>query len=83
MKRILVADDEMDIVRSVQEMLSPYYIVDTATTGVEILRLCAATCYDGLIIDADFGPLALDDFDVIPPVGRQVRHAEGLGGRFD
>jgi CheY-like chemotaxis protein len=56
MKRILVADDEPDIVRSIQEMLAPFYLVDVANTGTEVLRLCEESAYDGLIIDVDFGP---------------------------
>ena len=56
MKHILVADDEIDIVESMRGMLSPYFVVDIATTGIEILRLCDKESYDGLIIDVDFGP---------------------------
>ena len=56
MKHILVADDEIDIVESMREMLSPYFAVDIATTGIEILRLCDKESYEGLIIDVDFGP---------------------------
>jgi CheY-like chemotaxis protein len=55
-KRLLVADDERDIVRSIQEMLEPFYCVDVATSGVEVLRLAEENFYDGLIIDVDFGP---------------------------
>ncbi len=56
MKRILVADDEIDIAKSIQEMLRPYYKVAVATTGFEILQLCENETFDALIIDVDFGP---------------------------
>jgi DNA-binding response OmpR family regulator len=56
MKRILVADDEIDIVTSIKEMLDPYYFVETATTAVDVLRKVANEGFDGLIIDVDFGP---------------------------
>lgn len=56
MRRILVADNDQYIVQSLREMLEPYYHVDTAVTGLEILDLCKAETYDGLIIDVDFGP---------------------------
>ena len=56
MKRILIADDDREIVESIREMLSPYYTTDIATTGLEILQLCERETYDGLIIDVDFGP---------------------------
>jgi len=56
MKRILIADDDRDIVESIQEMLSPYYAVDVATTGLEILQLCERETYEGLLVDVDFGP---------------------------
>jgi len=54
--RVLVADDERDIVGSIQEMLSPYYSVDVATTGLEILQLCQTKRYECLIIDVNLGP---------------------------
>jgi CheY-like chemotaxis protein len=56
MKKLLIADDEMDIVESIKEMLTPYYQVDTATAGFEVLQLCERERYEGLIIDVDFGP---------------------------
>lgn len=56
MKRILVADDEINIVESIKEMLSPHFVVDIATTGIEVLRMCDKGSYGGLIIDIDFGP---------------------------
>jgi len=55
MQRILVADNEPEIVNSMKEMLSPYYIVDIATYGFEVLKLCGEIKYDGIIMDIDFG----------------------------
>ncbi len=37
-------------------MLAPFYSVDVANTGVEVLRMCNEKGYDGLIIDVEFGP---------------------------
>jgi CheY-like chemotaxis protein len=56
LKRILIADDQEDIVRSIGEMLAPFYSVDTATAGSEVLLMCSRQTFDGLIIDVDFGP---------------------------
>jgi CheY-like chemotaxis protein len=54
MKKVLVADDKKDIVDSIKDMLDPYYQVSTATTGLEVLRLCKNENYDALILDVDF-----------------------------
>lgn len=54
MKRILVADDRLDVVASIQEMLAPYFEVETATTGMHVLQLCEKHHFDGLIIDVEF-----------------------------
>ncbi len=56
MIRILVADDETDIVESLKEMLAPYYEVDTATSGLEVLRMVKQKSYTGLILDVQFKP---------------------------
>jgi DNA-binding response OmpR family regulator len=44
------------LVESIREMLSPSYVVDIATNGFSVLRLCQENTYAGLIIDVDFGP---------------------------
>jgi len=56
MKQLLVADDSPDVVDSIREMLLPYFSVEVALTGLQILRLCEMKTFDGLIIDVDFGP---------------------------
>lgn len=56
MKNVLVADDQPDVVRSIQDMLGPFYCVDVATSGSEVLQMCSCKTYDGLIIDVEFGP---------------------------
>lgn len=56
MIHILIADDEIDILNSIREMLSPFYKVDIASTGLEVLQLCESKSFDALIIDVDFGP---------------------------
>lgn len=53
-KKIVIADDHLDTVQSMKEMLFPYCEVDTATTGLETLILFKAREYDGLIIDVAF-----------------------------
>jgi len=37
-------------------MLTPYYDVDVASSGIEVLQLCEGFPYYGLLIDVDFGP---------------------------
>jgi DNA-binding response OmpR family regulator len=54
MKNILVADDNIEIVESVKKMLKPFYNVDVATTGIEVLDWFEKKDYYGLIIDVDF-----------------------------
>ena len=54
MKKILIADDDSEVVESIRVMLSPYYSVETATTGLEVLELFDDNNYHGLIIDVDF-----------------------------
>ena len=54
MKRILVADDDREVVESLRNELTPYCRVDTATTGLEVLQLFAQRAYSGLIIDVHF-----------------------------
>jgi CheY-like chemotaxis protein len=54
MKRILVADDDQQILLSIQRMLSPYYEVNTAMTATETLEKLDEGKYDGLIIDVEF-----------------------------
>ena len=54
-KSILVADNELDIVESLETMLLPYFQVDIATSGIDTLRLFTENKYDGLILDIDFG----------------------------
>lgn len=54
MKRILVADDDKEVVESLNEALSPYCYVDIATTGLEVLQRFAQRAYSGLIIDVHF-----------------------------
>lgn len=54
MKKILVADDDQQILISIQHMLSPYYDVDTAMTATETLNKIDNNKYDGLIIDVEF-----------------------------
>jgi DNA-binding NtrC family response regulator len=54
MKRVLIADDDVFIVESTRQMLAPYYIVDTATTGSEASMLFMENHYDGFITDVDF-----------------------------
>ncbi len=56
MKKILIADDDTYIIESTLQMLSPFYYVDTATTGSEALALFVKNNYDCLISDVDFGP---------------------------
>jgi CheY-like chemotaxis protein len=54
MKRVLIADDRKDIVETIRDMLTPYYCVDIATAGLEVLYLCEQEVYEGLIIDVNF-----------------------------
>lgn len=54
MKRLLVADNDSELLGSVESMLAPYYVVDTATSGLEVLDLFEKNHYTGLIIDVDF-----------------------------
>ena len=54
MKRILVSDDDQQILISIKRMLSPYYDVDTATTATETLDKLDQGKYDALIIDVEF-----------------------------
>lgn len=54
MKKILVADDDQQILISIKRMLSPYYEVDTAMTATETLDMLEKKQYDGLIIDVEF-----------------------------
>lgn len=56
MRRLLIADDDPEIVQALQEMLSPYYDVDTALTGIQVLQCCRRERYTGLILDVEFGP---------------------------
>ncbi len=56
LRRVLVADDKEDILWGIQEMLAPYYQVDVATSGSEVLKLWDETSYYALIIDVSFGP---------------------------
>jgi DNA-binding response OmpR family regulator len=55
-KNIIVADDKEEIINSINDMLAPFYRVDVATTGSEVLRMCYQNAYHGLIIDVSFGP---------------------------
>lgn len=54
MKKILVADDDKQILSSIKKMLSAYYEVDTAITAMETLEMLEKKTYDGLIIDVEF-----------------------------
>jgi CheY-like chemotaxis protein len=54
MKRILIADDRLEIVESIKSMLQRLCEVDTATTGLDILMMFKNNVYDGLIIDVAF-----------------------------
>lgn len=54
MKRILVADDKQEVLDSLKEMLLPYYDVNTAMSGFEVLQLCSKIHYDCIIIDVNF-----------------------------
>lgn len=56
MRKILVADDDRQIVNSIKEMLFPYYDVCVSTSGFETLKHCTEEQFDGLITDIDFGP---------------------------
>lgn len=53
-KKLLVADDREDVAVAVQKMLSPFYDVDIATSGLEVRQKCLATNYYGLLIDVSF-----------------------------
>ncbi|MBK7994126.1 MAG: response regulator [Blastocatellia bacterium] len=54
MKKILIADDTEEVVDSLQEMLSPYYEVDVARSGFEVLELCEQVDYECVILDINF-----------------------------
>jgi CheY-like chemotaxis protein len=54
MKRILIADDDQQILLSIKKMLAAYYEVDTAITAMETLEMLEKNRYDGLIIDVEF-----------------------------
>jgi CheY-like chemotaxis protein len=54
MKKILVADDDQQVLLSIKKMLSAYYEVDTASTALETLETLKKKTYDGLIIDVEF-----------------------------
>jgi len=75
-KHILIADNETDILQSMRVLLSNYFNVDTALTGLEALKKLHKHKYDCLIIDVDFGAVingievltALRNFDKDIPV---------------
>ncbi len=54
MKKILVADDDQQILISIRRMLSPFYVVDIAMTATETPDMLDKNAYDGLIIDVEF-----------------------------
>ena len=54
MKKILIADDRLEIVESIKSMLQNLCIADTATTGLDTLLMFKNNIYDGIIIDVAF-----------------------------
>lgn len=74
-KRILVADDDQQIVESIRKMLSVYYQVDIATTGIEALKMCKNSFYDGLIIDVEFdaGISGLETSELIRANNKEIK----------
>jgi|ERR1051325_1564777 DNA-binding NtrC family response regulator len=75
LKRILVADDEEDILWSVRETLTPYYEVDVATSGSEVLQLWDENSYYALIIDVTFdqGVSGLETASAIRSEDKDIR----------
>ena len=54
-KRILVADDEQEIVKSLQKSLTKYYNVDVAFSASEILdKIDEVESFDAVLLDVDF-----------------------------
>ena len=53
-KKLLVADDREDVVNGLKGMLEQIYDVDTAMSGLEVMRKCQTTQYFGLLIDIRF-----------------------------
>jgi two-component system, OmpR family, response regulator len=50
-KRLLIVDDDADILASLEFVLAERYAVDVATNGQEALRLLGERRYDALVLD--------------------------------
>lgn len=76
-KRILVVDDERDIIDLLTEVLGAHgYTVDSAINAAEALDLVRANIYDAAILDFN-----LPDMDGVM-LHRQIRQMDGeLAGR--
>lgn len=74
-KRILVADDIPDLLSSLQAALSRDYDVDTATSGMEVIRKISENSFDGLIIDVDFkaGMTGLEAAEAVREIDPDVK----------
>lgn len=75
LRRILVADDEKDILWGIKVMLSPYFRVDVATSGVEVMRMWDSVPYYALILDATFdqGVSGLEIASAIRAEDKEIR----------
>jgi two-component system response regulator AtoC len=50
--RVLLVDDEEDIVEVIRDRLEAYgFLVTTATTGLEALKILSAEKFDGIFLD--------------------------------
>jgi DNA-binding response OmpR family regulator len=75
LRRILVADDDAQSVKSIGEMLRPHFFVDTATTGSRALELWDQDPYYAVLLDADFGPgiSGIETAEMIREVSSEVK----------
>lgn len=54
-RRVLIVDDQPEIVEGLRNILMSHYEVDTARSAAEAIRRCAASPYDCAVIDVNLG----------------------------
>ena len=74
-KKILVADDEEEITRSLRNALSQLYIVDVAHSASEVIEAVEKVKYHAIILDVCFqhGISGLEVAEIIRENDREVR----------